>query len=169
MKIRVYIVTTCLLWGIFGFTLMWFSHANDKVQCTPWTWKCYGDSTNPMNVLDDLIENDDSDIIETELDKVDRRDTDQFTDPKLKFSGTLDSVRGNMSIYLQWMVFIGLVFAVILIIYNWLMLMFSPMSPDQAGKVKTRLIALVAWVILLTWFIFVLKILISIYVDVFVD
>lgn len=147
----------------------WAVNSPDKVKCDWWIRKCYWSSTKPMNILDDLIENDDTPIVETQLDKVDRWDTAQFTDPELKFSWTLDSVRGNISIYLQWMVFIGLVFAVILIIYNGLLLMLSPLSPDQAWKVKTRMAALAWWVILVTGFFFILKILIAVYVDVFVD
>ncbi len=168
MKILGYIMSACLLWSIFGLWVVWFSNAEDKVKCAWGIWECYGSDAKPMNILDDLIENDDSEIIETRLDLVDR-DEWQFATPELKLSDTLDSVRQNISIYLQWMVFIWLVFAVILIIYNWLMLMLSPLSPDQAWKVKTRLTSLVIWVVLVTWFFFILKILISVYVDVFVD
>jgi len=163
MKLFTYVLTSCLLglitWMaiLWSFSVVWDTFAQgtdaaDKVKCTPWTWKCYWETTKPMNILDDLIENDDTPIVETKLDTVDRRDTQQFTDNRMKFSWTLDSVRSNISIYLQWMVFIGLSMAVILIIYNWLMLMLSPLSPDQAAKVKTRMIAITVWIIVVTWF-----------------
>lgn len=169
MKKLFYLLVTCLLWGLFWLWIVNFAHAENKVQCTWTSWKCYWSTTKPLNILKDLIDNDDTDIIETQLDTVDNEQSAQFTQPWLKVSATLDSVRQNMSIYLQWIVFLGLVAAVILIIYNWIMLMFSPLSPEQAASVKKRLVALVAWVILITWFFFIIKLVVSVYVDIFAD
>jgi hypothetical protein len=81
----------------------------------------------------------------------------------------LESVRQNISFYLQWVAYLALAGAVTLIIYNGLMLVLSPMSPDEAGKVKTRIIYIATGIVLVTGFYFVLKIILAIYYDVFVN
>jgi hypothetical protein len=50
-----------------------------------------------------------------------------------------------------------------------LMLVLSPMSPEEAWKVKTRIIYIATGIVLVTGFYFVLKIILAIYYDVFVN
>ncbi len=64
--------------------------------------------------------------------------------------------------YINWAVFIWLSIAVILIIYNWILLIATSMNDSTIGKVKNRLIYLVLWVVLLTWFYFVIAIITSV-------
>lgn len=119
----------------------------------------------PMDVLEDIVQNDDSDIIETELDKTYNT---QIYGEEYKIAGTMESVRQNIDIYLQRFAFIGLSACVFLIIYNGLLLVFTPLSADQAGKVKTRMIYIASGALLITGFYFILKILLAVLVDVLV-
>jgi hypothetical protein len=92
----------------------------------------------------------------------------QIYGPEYTISWTLESVRQQMSPYVQWMAFIGLASAVLLIIYNGLLLVTTPLSPDQATTVKKRMWYISAGIVLITGFYFILKILLSIFVDIFV-
>ena len=144
---------------------MLFAQDDDEVDC--WTdisrW-CYNDAP-PLDVLNDLVKNDS--VIQTELDAVTTSEQ-RYWNPWLKVSETANSVRTNLSIYLQRIAFIGLTTAVMLIMYNWIRLMFTPLSPDQAAWVKTRLKYILFGVLLLTGFYFLLSIFLSIYLDIFV-
>jgi hypothetical protein len=64
----------------------------------------------------------------------------QEFNPENKVSGTLESVRENISFYLQRVVYIALSGAVLLIIYNGLRLVVSPVSAEEASAIKTRMI-----------------------------
>jgi len=59
-------------------------------------------------------------------------------------------VRQNISFYLQWVAYFALAGAVTLLIYNGLMLVISPLSPDEVGKVRTRIMYIAAGVVLVT-------------------
>lgn len=131
----------------------------------------YKDS-KPDAILKDIVGEanwelrDQSQIIVTKLDGT--TNMQEFGEEH-KLSGTLESVRQNISYYLQWVAYLALAGAVTLIIYNGLRLVLSPMSPDEAGKVKTRIIYIATGIVLVTWFYFVLKIILAIYYDVFVN
>ena len=131
----------------------------------------YKDS-KPDAILKDIVGKangelrDQSQIIVTKLDNTTNLQT--FW-PENKLSGTLESVRQNISYYLQWIAYFALAGAVTLIIYNGLMLVISPLSPDEAWKVKTKIMYIATGIVLVTWFYFVLKIILAIYYDVFVN
>lgn len=162
MKKRLYVLVTCVAWAFMGFAMA----GNSGVDCDPTVlWKCYTDSNDPMAIVEEIVNNDDSDIIETELDQV--KNT-QIYGVEFKLAGTLESVRQQISPYLQWIAFIWLSMAVILVIYNGVLLVSTPLSPDQATTVRKRLLYIIWWVTLITGFYFVLKILLSVYVDIFV-
>jgi hypothetical protein len=126
----------------------------------------YGEATKPDAILKDIVDHENSDIIRTKLD-----DTTNISNfwASNKLSGTLESVRQYLSFYLQWIAYFALAGSVTLLIYNGLLLATSPLSPEQATKVKTRMFYISAWVVLVTWFYFVLKIILAIYYDVIVD
>lgn len=75
---------------------------------------------------------------------------------------TLWSVRDSIGPYINWAVFIWLSISVILLIYNWLLLITWSMNDSAIWKVKTRIMYLILWIILLTWFYFVIAIITSI-------
>lgn len=120
----------------------------------------------PDEILDDIVDHGKSDIVKTKLDSVTNM---QEFNPENKVSGTLESVRENISFYLQRVVYIALSGAVLLIIYNGLRLVVSPVSAEEASAIKTRMIYIALWILLVTWFYFVLKILLSIYYQIFVS
>lgn len=170
MKHFVYLIITCLLWclvgGFFGVVLAAKDDGDIAIDCSAWgSWKCYDSQSKPMDVLNDLVQNEDQ--IGTELDAVERSQW-WFGVAYLKSSDTFDSVRQNIDVYLQWIAFLGLTFAVIFVIYNGLRLMFTPMSPEQAGIVKKRIIYISLGVVLITGFYFILKIFLSIFIDIVV-
>jgi hypothetical protein len=131
------------------------------------TWKEYEMRNRwPDEILDDIVDHGKSDIVKTKLDSVTNM---QEFNPENKVSGTLESVRENISFYLQRVVYIALSGAVLLIIYNGLRLVVSPVSAEEASAIKTRMIYIALWILLVTWFYFVLKILLSIYYQIFVS
>lgn len=129
-------------------------------------------TSKPDAILKDIVGKangelrDQSQIIVTKLDGTTNT---QIFWVEHKLSGTLESVRENISFYLQWVAYLALTGAVTLIIYNGLMLVLSPMSPEEAWKVKTRIIYIATGIVLVTGFYFVLKIILAIYYDVFVN
>lgn len=157
MQLLRYVLVSCMLGGLLGWSLTMASTRND-----------YKDS-KPQDILDDIVKYEDSEIIETKLDTVTKNLGWFSGNPELKIVNTLDEVRTKISPYLQWVAYLGLAAAVTLIIYNGFLLVLSPLTPDQAAKVKTRILYIALGTILITWFYFVLKILLAIYYDIMVS
>lgn len=65
---------------------------------------------------------------------------------------TLDAIRYKTIPYLKWAVYIGLSLAVILIVYNWFLMVLSPVTDEWYQKIQKRLLYIFFWVIWLTWF-----------------
>lgn len=164
MRKRWYLIITCLAWALFG-TVVVFAQSSASVKCDGWGRWCYSDSNDPLVILKEIVNNDDSDIIETKLDTVNNT---AIYWAAFTLAWTLESVRQQMSPYVQWIAFIGLAAAVIMIIYNGVLLVTTPLSPDQVANVKKRMIYIAAWVALITWFYFIMKILLAVFVDIFV-
>lgn len=164
MRKRGYLLVTCLAWALFG-TVVVFAQTQWEVKCEGWWRWCFSDSNDPLVILKEVVDNDDSDIVETKLDTVNNT---AIYWPAFTLAGTLESIRQQMSPYVQWIAFIGLAAAVIMIIYNWVLLVSTPLSPDQVASVKKRMIYIASWVALITWFYFIMKILLAVFVDIFV-
>lgn len=134
-----------------------------------WSYKI-DDGSNNTKYAEDLLdrivgeEKDDTWIIQTDLDRVDQ--AEWVFAPEYKISNTLDSSRTKLGSYLEWAVFIWLSAAVALIVYNWLLLVLSPLAEDQMAQVKKRLMYIIAGTLWMTWFYFVMKILLSILAEV---
>ena len=143
-------LSLCLL----GLSFFWFALGQ---------WR---DSYNaePKDVLDHVVNrlnewNNDK-IIRSELDKVSEDDGiywDEFA-----IANTLESVRNNIAVYLQWLSFMAMVAATILIIYNGLRLVLSPMQADEAANVKKRMWYIVLGLLVATWFYFLIKVTLSV-------
>lgn len=163
MRVFSYLFLSCL-----SGVICWLFVANtlpDNAFAS--TWKEYEMRNRwPDEILDDIVDHGKSDIVKTKLDSVTNM---QEFNPENKVSGTLESVRENISFYLQRVVYIALSGAVLLIIYNGLRLVVSPVSAEEASAIKTRMIYIALWILLVTWFYFVLKILLSIYYQIFVS
>lgn len=160
MKVFLYLIIACLLgWG-FGLVMASTRQEYTEGGAKPDTilknivWKANGELRDQSQII---------------VTKLDGTTNTQIFGAEHKLSWTLESVRQNISYYLQRVAYFALAWAVTLIIYNGLMLVISPMSPDEAGKVKTRIIYIATGIVLVTWFYFVLKIILAIYYDVFVN
>lgn len=122
----------------------------------------------PMDVLDNVANeaNQEYEIQETSLNNV----TDQqwkYTS-QYKISNTLDYIRNNIAPYLQRAVYIGLVVAVILIIYNGLLMVTNSIHKEwDIAKVKKNLMNIMIGVLLLTWFYAIVKIVIGLINSIF--
>ena len=168
MKKRLYLITTCVAWALFGSMIVLAQSKWELQDCGAlnwWTRWCFSDSNDPLTIVKEIVDNDDSDIIETELDTVINT---QIYGQEFTLAWTLESVRQQMAPYVQRIAFIGLTVAVVAIIYNGVLLVATPLSPDQVSAVKKRMLYIVAWVVLITWFYFIMKILLAVFVDIFV-
>jgi hypothetical protein len=79
-------------------------------------------------------------VLVSPLDKVSRTEGQFESDKRL--ANTLDSLRQRISEYLNRILFLGLSGATILIVYNGLTMVMTPMTGDQLEKVKKRIINL---------------------------
>ena len=124
--------------------------------------------TTPLEVLDKVANeaNKDYEIQETALDGA----TDQQWgyQKQYKIANTLDYLRNNIAPYLQRAVYIGLVVAVMLIIYNGLLMVTNALHKEgDMEKVKKRLINITIGVLLLTGFYAIIKIVVGLINSVF--
>lgn len=152
MKIRplLKMLVSCLLGAC-----MWFAMAASRQDY---------EHAEPIEIINTIVETDDSKVIDTELNRVDNS-FGPF-DTNLKIANTFDSVRFNMSSYLERIVFLGLSGAVILIIYNGLRLALSPVSEWEAANVRKRIVYIFVGAILLTGFYLVLKVVLNVILDI---
>ena len=80
---------------------------------------------------------------------------------------TLDSIKNNSSWYMQWIWLIWLAIAFILIIYNGMMLLWNFTGEDKLAKSKKKFVSLILWVIILTsWFV-IIKLVVSLISQIF--
>lgn len=117
-----------------------------------WYWD------SPLDVLDNVVwkANAKNKIQETALDDI--TDKEWSFQVQYKISNTLDYLRVNIAPYLQWAVYIWLVVAVILIVYNWFLMVTHTINKVwDFEKVKKRVWYIIIWVLLLTWFYSIIK------------
>jgi len=136
----------CILFWLFGFSLAQSSTS----------WGSFW--SDPRQVLNNL-EKKANPTQQTKLDKV--SDVWWSYSSDMKISNTLDSIRENLWPYMQWWVFIWLSLAVIFVIYNWLLLTLSPVKEEWMAKVKKRLMYLIIWIIWITGFSVIIKLVMS--------
>ncbi len=140
--------------AIIFFCAMWLS--NLFVFAQQWSRWWYWD--DPLEVLDKVVweANKKVSFQETALDDI--TDKEWSFQVQYKISNTLDYLRVNIAPYLQWAVYIGLVVAVILIVYNWFLMVTHTINKEwDFEKVKKRIWYIVIWVLLLTWFYAIIK------------
>lgn len=63
-----------------------------------------------------------------------------------------------ISPYVQWIVFIGMSLSVILIIYNWFLILTNAWDDGQIKKAKDNVTNILIWVLVLGWFYFILRV-----------
>lgn len=149
-----------LFWIVWAFTIS-FVGATDSRS----SWGT--DSTQILDKVNDEA-NDSYAIQETALDWVSDSQGDYSLNYKI--SNTLDYFRKNMHPYLQWIVYVGLVLATISIIYlGFLLVTWNFHKEGELSSIKKKLMNVVIWVILLTGFYFVVKLIVSIITAIFGD
>lgn len=128
-------------------------------------WGGYG--SNPVEVLDSVVgeANDVDQIQETSLDRINNQ---EWAYVWFQISNTLDWLRLHIATYLQWIVYIGLSLAVILLIYNgFLMVTHVVHKEGDFSKIKKNIMNIFIWVIILTSFYAIIKLVIGILNSVF--
>ena len=74
---------------------------------------------------------------------------------------TLSNLKNNSADYLQWMAYIGLWIALLLIIYNWMVLILNLWDESKLWAVKKRLISITVWVVVVTGSYLIIKLVVS--------
>ena len=117
-----------------------------------------GWDSSPTQILEDLR---DKEVQNTALDNITNDSTKWIV-------STLDEVRKDSGWYLQWIAYFWLSIALILIIYNWIMLIISwGTGSDEMWKFKKRFVNLVIWVVVLTSWYLIIKFSVSIIQNLF--
>ncbi len=80
---------------------------------------------------------------------------------------TLWDIKSWSSWYIQWLWFIWLSIALILIIYNGMLLLWNFTWEDKLSKVKKRFLSLILWVIILTSWYIIIKLVVSLISQIF--
>ncbi len=118
--------------------------------------------SSPSEILDSIAgqANSEYKIQDTALDQV---SNDQWAyASKYKIANTLDSIRIKIAPYLQWIFYIWLGMAVILIIYNGILLVTGAVSGEDIKKVQWRIKNIAIGVAILTGFAIIVRVFISI-------
>lgn len=121
----------------------------------------YGSS--PEEILQKVKSNaDPTHMIETRLDDNLNTNSQAFWSTN-RISNTLDQVKQNLDPFVQWMVFIGLTFAVILIIRNAFGLSTSGVTGDEgaAKDIKAKIYNIAKGVVIITAGFFIIRLLLS--------
>ena len=134
-------------------------------QDSSWASK-YGN--DPIRILDSVVgeANDEYKIQQTSLD--DATSQQWAYASQYKIANTLDWFRNNINPYLQWTVYIGLSLAVILLIYNGLLMVTNAVHKEwETAKIKKNIMNIVIGVIVLTGFYFIIKLAVAIINSIF--
>ena len=118
-----------------------------------WSW-----GSTPTDILDNIANkaNTQYDLQDSPLERVNER---QWWYPmQYRIANTLDSIRINIAIYIQWIVFLGLAIATIGLIYIWFLMVTNGVANEWTiEKIKPRIIGIVVGVLLITWFYAILR------------
>jgi len=142
----------CCLLLVYLIPLFWFAQEG--------SWGGYGD--DPIKILDNVVReaNKDYKIQQTALDSA--TDKQWWYASSYKITNTLDWLRQNVNPYIQWAVYIWLSAAVILLIYNGFLMVTNAVHKEwEAAKIKKNISNIVIWVLILTWFYFIIKLAVS--------
>ena len=144
-----------ILW-IYSVILLFNGYMNAQNTSTKWT-------NNPIYIVDQFGQdvNEDTRIQDTALNDI-NPNQGQYPS-EYRIANAFDSIRIQIAPYLQRIMYIGLSLAVIGIIYNGFLMVTKPVWSDwDTWKVKERLIKIVTWVFLLTWFYVIIQVILAI-------
>lgn len=147
-----------------ALTLVFLPISLTFAQTDTWWW--YGNS--PIEVLDSVVgeANKEMQFQETALDGV--TNTQWAYQEEYQIANTLDWLRMNIAPYLQWLVYIGMAIAVILLIYNgFLMVTHAIHNEWDFTKVKKKVTYIAIGIVLLTSFYAIIKLIVGIINSIF--
>ena len=154
--IKVFILSTLL---VSIFTWIWFAQH----------WRRWNYGSSPMQIFETVVDNANKwwyAIQETALDGI--TDLEWWYSREFKITNTLDYIRKNLDPYLQWAIYVGLVLATVALIYSWFLLVTHWIHKQwDWTKVKTNVMYVVIWVFLLTWFYFIIKVMVALVTSLF--
>ena len=119
---------------------------------------------NPMETLSNMVGDANVGrykVQETALDDI--SDNERIYSSQYKISNTLNYIKNNIHPYLQWAVYVWLAGATIALIYMWFLLVTNSVSGgDDITKLKSRIFYVLIWVLLLTGFYALLKLIVAV-------
>ncbi len=125
--------------------------------------------SDPMMIFESIVDESNKwwyKIQETAFDGV--TDLEWSYQRSFKISNTLDYIRKNLDPYLQWTIYIGFVLATIAFIYLWFLMVTNPLHKQwELTTIKSKLMNVVLWVLFLSWFYFIIKVIVSLITSIF--
>ena len=123
--------------------------------------------SRPINILTSVKENankDKSDQVQkTDLDNVSSRTyCEDVENPNFTISRTLCSLKSLSKDYIQYVMYFGLAIATILLMRNWFKIVTSTDRGKQINTFKKNIVYIAIWVVLLTWFYYIIDIFVSV-------
>lgn len=125
----------------------------------------FSESADPMRLVTQYYHNTNKTdpVQETDLDVVTSDGcTELAVDGRFTISRTLCNIKSNIWNYLQYLMYIWLTAATIFLIRNGLKIVTSSDKEKQMSTFKKNLIYIIIWVVLLTWFYYVIDIFVSV-------
>lgn len=119
--------------------------------------------STPNEILKNVKNRSDpTNMIETRLDDQLNTRSQAFWETN-RITNTLDQVRNGLDPFVQWMAFIGLTFAVILIIWNAFGLTTSGIRWDEnaSKEIKDKIYNIAKWIVIITAAFFIIRLLLS--------
>ncbi len=152
-----------LLFALVSVVMIWSeSFATEK-------WGTY--DSDPIEILSQVKDKANGDnsnyaIQDTALDGI----TDQqwWYDSEYKLANTLVYVKNNVHRYLQWMMYIGLSAAAILLIVQWLLMVTNALHKQwEFSEIKKNVTKIFIWVFFMTGFYYFIQLVLSLLVMLF--
>ena len=122
-----------------------------------------GRGSSPEEIVNTIADkaNEDQKIQDTKFDTINNRQWGYGSDYQI--TNTLEWIRKNIQPYLQWMLYLGLSWATILLIWNWFRLVTnSAVSWSDMKTVKGNIQSIFIGVIIMTSFLVIIKLVMAI-------
>lgn len=132
-------------------------------------WRRWSRGSDPLQIFENIVDEANEwqyAIQETALDWV--SDLEWWYAREFKVSNTLDYIRKNLDPYMQWAVYVWLVLATVALIYSGFLLVTHWVHKQwDWTKVKTNIMYALLWVLLLSWFYFIIKVMVALITSIF--